>query len=163
MFDRPGRLLTGAASSVLLLWIVFTAGLKLQEMIIGVVSTGLTVAFFANLLRTEKLSIDLHARDLGQAWRLPGLILKDCWIVTVVLFRDLFGMERAGSYYRACGFRSSRRDPVLIGRSALATTYATTSPNMMVIGIDPKQSLMLFHQLQRDDVSDLARALGAQQ
>ena len=163
MFDRPGRLLTGAAVGVLFLWRLFTDSPSWHELAVGVAASALTVLFFANVLRTETLNLEVRARDLAQCWRLPGDILKDCWIVTVVLCRDLVGKERAGSFYRTCGFKSSRRDSVLVGRSALAIAYATTSPNMIAIGIDPAQSLMLFHQIQRGEVSKSVRALGAQQ
>lgn len=162
LFDRPGRLLTGAAVGVLALWRIFTDSFSWHELAVGVVATTLTVLFFAKMLRTETLNLELRGRDLALCWRLPAEILKDSWVVTVVLFKDLLGRERAGSFYRACGFKSSQRDPVLVGRSALAVTYATMSPNMIAIGVDPAQSLLLFHQLQRDDVSEMTRALGAQ-
>ncbi len=162
MFDHPGRLLLGAGIVVLFLWRVFTDSPSWHELAVGLVSTALTVLFFANVLRTETLSFELRLADIALCWRLPAEILRDCWVVTAVLFKDLFGIERAGSYYRACGFKASRRDPLMVGRSALATMYATMSPNMLVIGIDPAQSLMLFHQLKRDKVSTMAQALGAQ-
>jgi multisubunit Na+/H+ antiporter MnhE subunit len=163
MFDRPARLLSGAACIVFFLWYAFTASHKLHELLVGVVATSLTVWFFSGVLRTEKLNLELRLRDLAQCWRLPKEIIHDCWVITVVLFKDLFGKERAGSFYRACGFKTSRRDPLLMGRTALAVAYTTASPNMLVIGIDPAQSLMLFHQIQRDKVSEMTRRLGAQQ
>ncbi|HLI76310.1 MAG TPA: hypothetical protein VKV02_05135 [Acidobacteriaceae bacterium] len=163
MFDRPGRLLTGAAIVVLLLWRIFTDTPSWHELAVGIAATALTVLFFANVLRTETLNLKLRARDILQLWHLPGEILADCWLVTVVLFRDLFGIEKAGSFYRVSSFKTSRRDPVLAGRSALAVMYATMSPNAIVLGIDTTQSLMLLHQLRRADVSEAAKALGAQQ
>jgi multisubunit Na+/H+ antiporter MnhE subunit len=162
MFDRPATLLTSTAVVVLLAWVTFTASPKLHELLVGVVATAVTTAFFANVLRTETLRLQPRFRDFAQIWRLPGDILKDSWLVIVVLFKDLAGIERAGSFYRLCGFRSSEHDPVLISRSALATAYATCSPNMIVIGIDPKQSHMIFHQIKRDEVPRLAQELGAQ-
>lgn len=160
MLDHPARLLTGAAVAVLLLWRIFTDSPSWHELVVGIVASALTVLFFASFLRSERLSIQLRARDLALAWHLPAAILRDCWIITVVLFKDLFGVQKAGSFYRACSFKSSRRDPLLVGRSALAVTYTTMSPNMLVIGIDPSQSLMLFHQLQPDDVPSMTRTLG---
>lgn len=163
MFDRPGQLLSGAAVLVYFFWYAFTASGKPHELLVGVGATALTVWFFANVLRTETLNVELRLRDLAQCWRLPKEIVHDCWVITAVLFKDLFGVERAGSFYRACGFKTSRRDPLLMGRTALAVAYTTASPNMLVIGIDPAQSLMLFHQIQRDKVSEMTRRLGAQQ
>ncbi len=161
MFDHPGRLLSVAAVAVLLLWAGFTAGFKVHEMLVGAVATAATVAFLANVLRTETFAFDLRLRDVLQVWQLPAAIARDSWILIVVLFKDLLGWERAGSFYLTCGFKTSRRDPLLVGRSALAVMYTTMSPNMMVIGIDPEQSLMLFHQLKRDAVPEYSQALGA--
>jgi multisubunit Na+/H+ antiporter MnhE subunit len=161
LFDRPGRLLTGAAILVYFLWYAFTASTKPHELLVGLGAVALTVLFFANVLRTEKLNVTFQASDLALCWHLPADILKDCWVLTVVLAKDLLGTERAGSFYRDCGFVTSRRDPLLMGRTALAIAYTSMSPNMLIIGIDPEQSLMLFHQVQRDEVPDLTRKLGA--
>ncbi len=70
-------------------------------------------------------------------------------------------MRRAGSYYRVCGFATSKEDPRLIGRRVLATAYTSASPNSIVIGIDFTQSRMLVHQVERREISALAQELGA--
>ena len=160
MFDRPGRLLAGASVAVFL-WRVFTDSPSWHELAVGFVATTLTVLFFANMLRTETLNLELRARDLAQLWRIPWYILSGCWEITWLLLKDLAG-KPAGSYYRACGFKTSRRNPTLIGRTALAVAYTTTAPNFIVIGVDPEHSLMLFHQIERSTVPKMAQALGAQ-
>lgn len=159
--NHPVALLSGVGCAVLLLWISFTASGDLHELLLGACAAALTLALFLNLIRTESLDYRLHLRDLALVGQVPKAILKDCWILTVVLFKDLAGKERAGSYYRACGFRATTHDPVRLGREALATAFTTASPNMMVIGIDPAQSLMVFHQVKRDAVPAYAQALGA--
>jgi len=78
-----------------------------------------------------------------------------------VLLRDLLRSRRAGSFYRVSGFETSKDDPRLIGRRVLATVYTTISPNSIVIGIDFRQSRMLFHQIERSGVSKMAKGLGA--
>lgn len=161
MLDSPGLLLSGAGMASFLLWCGFVAGFKLQEMVVGALATGLTVGFLAAMLHSETMTLSFRLRDLVQAWRLPAGIAKDCLVVTRVLLRDLAG-QRAGSFYRACGFPTSRRDAHLLGRTALAVAYTTASPNMVVIGVDPAQSLMLFHQIERDEVPAMTRNLGAQ-
>ena len=162
MFDRPGRLLTGAAVIVSLSWLAFTAGMKAHELLLGLIPATLTVLFFANVLRTETLNLNLTWRDLAQARSIPWAILSGSWLITVVLFKDLAG-KRAGSFYRACGFKTSRHNPTLVGRTALAVLYSTAAPNTIIIGVDPAQSLMLFFQLQRTGVGPAAEALGAHQ
>lgn len=161
LFDRPVQLLAITAVLLTIGWIWFVGSVHLHEVIVGAVVVALSTAFCGLIYKSETLPFDLHLRDVVQAWRIPMDIAKDCVIITAVLFADLFLGRRAGSFYRVCGFRSSRRDPILVGRSALAITYTTMSPNMIVIGIDVAQSHMLFHQVQRDEVPRMTRLLGA--
>ena len=163
LFDKPVHLLSFTAALLAIGWIVFVGSVHLHEMILGAVIVAMCTAFCGQIFSSATLPLDLRWRDLAQIWRVPGAVIKDFGVLTVVLLRDLFGGRRAESLYGVCGFRSSRRDPVLIARSALAITYTTVSPNMIVIGIDPAQSHMLFHQVGRDPVSKMTRALGAGQ
>ena len=68
--------------------------------------------------------------------------------------QDLFHLRPAGSYYRVCGFESSKRDPAILGRGVLATIYMTMTPNFIVLGIDRKSSRMLFHQIERSQCTE---------
>ena len=161
LFDRPEGLIAGAAVAVFFLWYAFTASTKPHEMIVGAAATVLAVLFFANVLRTATLNLDLHARDLVQLWRIPWYILSGCWEITWILLKDLAG-KPAASYYRDCGFKTSRQNPKLVGRTVLAIAYTTTAPNFIVIGVDVSQSLMVFHQLERSTIPKMTQALGAQ-
>jgi hypothetical protein len=60
------------------------------------------------------------------------------------------------------GFKTSKSDRRLIARRVFATFYTTMAPNFIVIGIDYRQSRMLFHQLERTSVSMMTKDLGAQ-
>lgn len=163
MFDRPWLLLTTTAGVLALSWILFVGSLHLHEMLVGLVVVALSTSFCARIYRSEKLPFAPRLRDLAQAWRIPHDIVRDTGILLSVLFRDLFLGEPAASLYRVCGFQASRRDPVIVAREALATAYTTMSPNMIVIGIDCTQGHLLFHQIRRDEVPQLARNLGAGQ
>jgi hypothetical protein len=79
-----------------------------------------------------------------------------------ILVKDLLGVKRAESFYRVSGFKTSKSNPLLVARRVLATFYTTMAPNFIVIGIDFRQSRMLFHQLQRSSVPQMTKALGAQ-
>lgn len=163
LFDHPGKLLTITGVLLALGWICFVGSLHFHEMLVGAVVVVLCTSFCWLIFSSETLPLAVRMRDVLQVWRVPWEIVKDTIIVTRVLFADLFAGKPAPSLYRACGFRTSQRDPVLVERSALAVMYATMSPNMIVIGIDPAQSKMLFHQISRDTLSDLTRKLGAGQ
>jgi hypothetical protein len=143
-------------------WVLLVAGTKLDEMIVGAGVVLLTTLLLIHICRRQPLFIAFRARDLLQAWRIPGYIVKGCAQITWVLLKDLAG-HRAGSFYRTAGFRTSARDPEAIARTVLATLYSSGTPNFIVIGVDPARSLILFHQIARTPVMPMTKALGAQE
>lgn len=163
LFDKPFQLLSITCIILAVGWIYFVGNLHLHEMILGAAVVALSTSFCTLIYKSETLPFDLRLRDVLQAWRIPGEILKDSIAVIGVLFCDLFLGKRAGSFYRASGFRGGKHDPLIVGRSALAVMYGTMSPNMIIIGIDTSQSHMLFHQIKKDDLPKLVRELGAGQ
>lgn len=161
---EPGQpvVLAVAVVAAPLLWIVFVSSSAIHEMMLGVVTSVATVIFSVLVARESRIDVDLRARDLAQCWRIPWYVLSGVFEITLVLIKDLLHMEPAGNFYRVCGFDSSTHDKLRIGRSVLAVAYTTTAPNFIVIGIDPAQSRMLFHQISRSSVSKMTRALGAE-
>jgi multisubunit Na+/H+ antiporter MnhE subunit len=160
LFDRPAQLLTVTGVLLAISWICFVGSVHLHEMIVGAVVVALCTAFCALIYSSATLPLDFHLRDVLQIWRVPQAIFSDAVVVTVALLRDLSGGRPVGSLYRVCGFGTSTRDPILVGRGALATMYTTMSPNTIVIGIDASQSHLLFHQVERAPVPELIRQLG---
>lgn len=150
-----------AISLMALEWILLVAGTRPDELIVGGASILLSAIFLATVSKMSTLKLDFHVSDVAQGWPIPWYVLSDCFTLTKVLLRDLFTPHRAESLYRVSGFKTSKDDPRLVARRVLATVYTTTSPNSIVIGIDFKQSRMLFHQLQRSAVSEMTRSLGA--
>lgn len=161
---RSKSTLAVATSAVLLMaleWILLVAGTHPHEMIVGAASVLLSAIFLARVHKMSTLKLDFHLSDIATGWRIPWYVLSDCFTLTRILLRDLFTAHGAGSLYRVSGFKTSKDDPRLIARRVLATIYTTTSPNSIVIGIDYKQSRMLFHQLERSPVSTMTKQLGA--
>ena len=142
-------------------WILFTAGVKGQEMLIGAFAVLLSLIFLLVVFRYAAQRIQLNARDVLQAWRIPWYLVSDAWVILRVLALDLLG-KRAGSFYRVSGFRTARAQPDLVGRRVLATLYTSVSPNSIVLGVDWKQSRMLSHQLARSPATKMTRSLGGQ-
>ena len=142
-------------------WILLTGGTRLQETIVGAFSLILIGLFGFYLHRVSTLRISLSAADLWTCRHIPADVATDTVLLIKVLFLDLLSVRRAGSYYRVCGFATSKEDPRLIGRRVLTTAYTSASPNSIVIGIDYMQSRMLVHQVERRDISALAQELGA--
>lgn len=143
-------------------WLGLVGNAQRHELMLDACIVALLLAFAARLFRSNWLKLRFEARDVAACWRIPWYVLSGCWKITSVLFRDLFHYKRAGSYYRACSFQISRRNPVLLARSVLAVAYTTVAPNFIVIGIDTDQKQMLFHQIERSSVPPMSQALGAQ-
>lgn len=143
------------------LWVVFVWTGSLDEYIVGVVAVAASLAFTFAVAKTVGLTVRFELRDVLQAWRIPWYIVTDVSQVTMVLIKDILGIAPAGNLFRVCGFDASRHDPVRMARSTLAVVYTTASPSFIVIGIDPDQSRMLFHQVQTSEMPAMARSLGA--
>ena len=162
--DRTSNLGASALLAVCLAlgWVWLVAGTHLHEMIVGGVVVVAATLFLRAVQRSSRTAIRLEWKDIAQGWRIPWYIASGIWKITLVLFEDLFHIRRAGSYYRVCGFKSSKRDPRIAARGVLATVYTTATPNFIVIGIDPELSRMLFYQIERTSVPKMTQALGAQ-
>lgn len=143
------------------LWIVFVAGVKRDEMIVGALCVIASALFLQLVYRAEDQKLDIRLKDLAAGWRIPWYIVTDTYVVTMVLIKDLLGIKRASSFYRVCGFKTAKDDPLLIARRVLATEFTTMTPNSIVLGVDYEQSRMLFHQLERSSVTKMAQELGA--
>ncbi len=153
---------TAVAICLALGWVWLVATIHLHEMIVGAAVVVLASLFLRLVHRSQPNVVQFHWKDVVQGWRIPWYMVCDTWIVILVFLSDLLHLRPAGSYYRVCGFKCSKRDPAIVGRGVLATMYMTATPNSIVLGIDPQSSRMLFHQLERASVPQMVRALGAQ-
>ena len=158
----PFSMIVLLAISLAIGWVWLVAGTHLHEMIVGAAVVAVATLFLLLVHRSQPNAIRLHWKDVAQGWRIPWYMVTDTWVVTLVFFKDLLHLSPAGSYYRVCGFKSSKRDPAVLGRGVLTTIYMTATPNTIALGIDPESSRLLFHQLQRTNLPKMARALGAQ-
>ena len=162
LWNYPARLLPATALLLAAGWIGLVGNLHVEEMLLGLLVVGVSTAFCALIYRSETLPINLHLHDVVQCWRVPWYVISKCTEITWLLLKDL-AAHPAASLYRVCGFRGGSHDPYAIGRMSLTVAYTTAAPNFIVIGIDPHQNHMLFHQIQRTSVSKMTQALGAQQ
>jgi hypothetical protein len=146
---------------IAILWILFVGGTRLDEMFAGIGVIVLSGGFLYQVWRTETLNIDLDLQDIAQGWRIPWYVFTGSCEIIAILLKDLFRVKKAESIYRVSRFKTSRSDPHLVARGVLAIFYTTMAPDSIVIGIDPHQNRMLFHQLKRSSISKMTRALGA--
>ena len=153
---------TGVVFLIIVLWILFAGNTRPHELIVGVGVLLLSGAFLYLTGNKEHWTLELRWIDLAAGWRIPWYIISGIYEIIVVLAKDISRVKPAGSFYRFSGFKTSESDPRLVARRVLATAYTTTAPNFIVIGIDYRQSRMLFHQLERSSVPKMTKELGAE-
>ena len=142
-------------------WILLVAGTHIDEMLVGAASVLASGAFLFVVHRSSTLHTDFCLSDIAKGWRIPWYVVSDIFVITLVLLKDLFGIEKAKSLFRVSGFQTGKEDPVLAARRALAIAYTSASPNAIVLGIDYTCSRMLFHQLKRAPLPQMTDDLGA--
>lgn len=144
------------------LWVLFvSSSINAHEIYVGAACVTLNLVFSYVVARSLSLNLTLRWQDMVQGLRIPWYELTGNWLITLVVIKDLLHIARAEDRFRVCGFDSTRHDPERIARTVMAVVFSTSAPNFIVIGVDPAQSRMLFHQVQATDVTKMARALGA--
>jgi hypothetical protein len=146
---------------IAVLWVLFVGSVRRNEMIVGVATLVLLSASLSAIRRAEMLHLRFQLTDIIQSWRIPAYLAARNVEIAKVLFDDLFGSGGAGSFYRVTGFKSAKSNSILSAREVLVTLYTTVAPNFIVIGIVRHPSRMLFHQIERTNVSEMTKALGA--
>ncbi|WP_348269442.1 Na+/H+ antiporter subunit E [Edaphobacter paludis] len=143
------------------IWILLVGGTKPHEMIMGAASMALAAAFLYKTKQSDTLDLRFRAADVAAGWRPPGYLASDVWVLIKVLVLDLLRIKRAETHDRVWGFRTSKNEPVLAARRALATVYTSATPNSIVVGIDYEQNRILIHQMQPSRLTAMQRELGA--
>lgn len=151
---------TVLASTLLIFWIACVGSFHIHELEIGIPAILIALIFCLFTVRKLPLSFQPSAAELAQVWRLPWDVVRDIIQIVSVLVHDLAG-KPAPWLFRAVGWRDNAETGQGTARRALATAYATVSPNFIMVGIDRELGQMLFHQLHASEVPQLAQRLGA--
>jgi hypothetical protein len=160
---RPKAIFVALLAALLMSaeWILLVAGTHIHEMIVGAASVLASGAFLFGVHRSSTLHTDFRLADMAKGWRIPWYVISDIFAIILVLFKDIFGIEKAKSLFRVSGFQTGEKDPVLMARRVLAIAYTSASPNTIVLGIDYTRSRVLFHQLKRAPLPNMTDDLGA--
>lgn len=140
-------------------WLAFVAQFSTDEEILGAMAALLTLAVGSLVWRRMQLHCSPRFREIAAVWRLPGYLISDTAVVTLILVQDLIG-KRAGSFFRATEFRASPGSKG-VSQRILAASYNTVAPNLIVIGIEDRN--MVFHQLKRTGIPKLIADLESAQ
>lgn len=143
-----------------LAWLAFVGNVSGQEVVLGSACAVFSSALSAVVLKRMGIPLRIRLRDAIQLLWIPWYLIKGGWQILFVLFKDLAGIKRAQSLFRAVRYERMSGPRGFI-RRALAVTGTTVTPNSIVIGIDTDRELLLLYQIQRSDIPQITKNLGA--
>jgi multisubunit Na+/H+ antiporter MnhE subunit len=130
---------------LVVLWLAFVNTLAVAEVALGLVAAAVA-ATAADLVRSQDLvRFRLEVRWLHDLRQLPWQVLRDCWLLAVVLWRRCAGRPVHGAF-RVLPFPVERDDARSAARRALVTGTVSLTPNTYVVGCEG-DGVILLHQL----------------
>ncbi|MBZ5584569.1 MAG: Na+/H+ antiporter subunit E [Acidobacteriia bacterium] len=129
--------------ALLALWFLFVCQIKSSEAAVGLGAAALAATAAEAVRGQEHPRFFPRLRWILDAWRIPGQIVRDSWLVA----RNLATRGGTG-VFRTVPFEARGNDAHSVARRALAILYSTLPPNSIVIGIDRKRDTMLLHVLE---------------
>lgn len=143
------------------LWFLYVGKLAPSEFVFGVVSAA--IAAFASQIVFAKHIAPLRAewRSVAQVWRMPKYLVVGGWEIVSVLFRQIFLRKPAESLFYSVPFETGGDSDEDAFRRALAVSYTCATPNFVVVGIDMEHRRLVYHQIQKSDVPEMTKRLGA--
>jgi multisubunit Na+/H+ antiporter MnhE subunit len=131
---------------LVVLWLAFVDTLAWEEVAAGLVAAAIA-ATAAELVRSQDLfRFRMDPRWLRDLHLLPWQVLRDCWLLTVALWRHCTGHPVRG-VFRVVPFPSEADDARSAARRALVTVVGSVAPNTVVVGVEGAEGEMLVHQL----------------
>ena len=131
---------------LVVLWLAFVDTFDAAEVTLGLVAAAVA-ATAAELVRSQDLvRFRLELRWLRGLTQLPWQTARDCWLLTVALWRHCTGRPVRGSF-RVVPFPGEADDARSAARRALATALVSVAPNTVVVGIEGAEGELLVHQL----------------
>ena len=158
---RAARWFAVSAVLAFIAWLGLVGTLSQQELCLGAACAVFSAGLSAFVLKQMGIPVYENFTDLMRVWRVPWYLLSDSWQILQALGQDLSGVSPAGSHLRAVPFKREKGARGFF-RRVLAVVYTTLTPNIIVIGIDQKQELLLFHQIAPTAVPKMTKQLGAQ-
>jgi multisubunit Na+/H+ antiporter MnhE subunit len=155
---RFGVLLVSAWAGFLGLWFVFVYQLSLMELLAGAAVAAITVVASEISLRAIPLDFKPEARWLVGVFTLPVIVVKDMVVLVRVLGRLVAG-QKIHSLFQVTHFDASVEGSRASAKRVLAVAFTTVSPNSIVLGIDRKSGLLLFHELEKTPLPRIIQEL----
>jgi len=143
-------------------WMALVATDAIAEILAGIAVAAIA-ATGAEVVRRSRV-VQLHPWGLlpRKPWRLPLTVVKECWLLIPLLWRQLRDPQANLGAFRGIDFDAGPDDdPRAAARRAAYTALISLAPNTYVVGIDREKNNMLVHELipgPRDETRE--RVLG---
>jgi len=131
----------------LALWFLFVFQFSVSELLVGAGCATLTTVSALVSVRAVSPCFRPKAAWLVQAWRLPGMVLADLWVLLKDLLRR-FSRRRSRSRFALVNLPARAHDCQTAAKRALAILFVSTSPNSVVLDVYQEDGQMLLHQLE---------------
>ena len=143
-------------------FLLFTSSLERIEVYVGIGAAAIAAIASAVFESLGVVAFRPRLRDLIQAWRIPWYMLTGSWELLKATAMQMFTRRGAQSIVFGVPFDMGlEKDPPSAARRALAVVYTTMTPNFVVLGLDGRNQLMLYHQVLSSPVLEMTKELGA--
>ena len=133
-------------AGLLVIWLLFVFQATMAEFLVGAAASAVTVLAFQTALRSIPLCFEPRFHWLAQAWRLPGMIASDMWIVTKDFCRRVVD-RRSRSVLVMGHFEAVNEECRASAQRSLALLYVTMTPNSVMLDLNRQSGDMLVHFL----------------
>jgi multisubunit Na+/H+ antiporter MnhE subunit len=144
----------GECACLFLLWLLFTTKASLEECLAGAVAAFVSTVGWEVAKHAQPLCFRPPFRAMAQIVYTPWLILQGTWVLALELVRKA-RRKPSRSLFELTRFAAAGNDCRSAAKRALVIAYTTLPPNFLILGVDKKARLMLFHQVRRDPVPNI--------
>jgi multisubunit Na+/H+ antiporter MnhE subunit len=140
------------------LWILFVYQVTTSELIAAAIAAAISVFSGFVILRIVPACFEPRPRWIAQIYRLPAMIAEDLWLLFKCLLRETFRQPSRSSFVMA-KFSTPAKGCRGSTQRALATLFVSTTPNSIVLHIDPRKNRLFYHRAEPAPVPELLRRL----
>jgi hypothetical protein len=143
------------------LWMAFIGQWKPQEFWAGVLASAISTTAGVVLGSQRIAWFAFNPNLLKEVWRIPGYVISGTWEILRGLAQQLFSPRRPPSLLRVARYFATEDSHTAATQRALAITYTTATPNSLILNIERKKGLILYHQILPSGLHVMTRKLGA--
>jgi multisubunit Na+/H+ antiporter MnhE subunit len=132
------------------LWVAVDDSLQSDELLAGAGAAALAALAAEIASHQAATRFEIRVGWLARAFRLPGEVAHDTWIVFAALARTLATRRPPSGGFRELPVRYGDDTPLGMTRRVLLTGAYSLAPNKFVLGLDEERDVMVVHELVTD-------------